>query len=455
MDIALKHLRNRPAGLPSTQTAVGRRAPLPNLPVEIWLIVIQMALRPSPVIDAEFEPLEIEQAHEYLDSGGPTSDKAAQGMVSRSKRNMRGVCRSWKELVDDIDTSKDRWSWGMSCFEGAPPITDPCRSPRLNQHHRIHFDQQFSARYTYPVSSLILDIASHHYRCDDPVNTTSLKEMISFPENLRVLNIQFKHFNASVHVLKDIEGMSIPLTTLGLHTTSVIILQTSLKIPTLISLFMKVPEYVSTNWNEHPSRFRWSFPSLRNLWWEDQHPWSSNDFCDGHPLFLDIVKDNFNSIRSLRTYPIAREVAEENSSLRWTKMPSLQALATKICRVHRKYHNTETQNQSMGDIRSDSVLYLVVLDKPETRPRNIADELQKYINICKNLQSVYLSGGSFHYPFGSSWWYMGEMQKLHNLCKENSIQIKCKRYDEFVDILRLSNRGIRGLFPQLKGVVDI
>ncbi|PVG01657.1 hypothetical protein CPB86DRAFT_781465 [Serendipita vermifera] len=40
---------------------------MPSLPVEIWLIIIQMALRPSLVVDIEFEPFEIEQAREYLD----------------------------------------------------------------------------------------------------------------------------------------------------------------------------------------------------------------------------------------------------------------------------------------------------------------------------------------------------------------------------------------------------
>ncbi|PVG01661.1 hypothetical protein CPB86DRAFT_781468 [Serendipita vermifera] len=445
MDVVLKILRTYPTepSLPQTKEACQKQ--LPSLPVEIWLIIFQMTLRPSLIIDAQFQPFEIELAHAYLDSNGTTSDKASQKMVSRSKRNLRGVCRSWKELADNIDVSEDHWAWDVTCREGAPPITDPDQRPRLNQHHDIPSGSQINGRYTHPVSTLVIDVGSHNHRHRGRIYMTSLRGTISFPEHLRVLNLRFEHFNASRNVLRDIEGMRIPLTTLGLHANSAVILQTSLEIPTLISLFITVPEYVITSWNEQPDHFRWKFPNLRNLWWEDQRLSYINSLRGGHPLFLHILRDHFKSIRTLRTCPITREIADDDSPLCWTKMPNLQSLATKFYRVEETSHKYEIQGHSDAAIESDSVLYLVVLDTSETKSQDVVDGLQKYIHICKNLRAIYLSGhdpvyfkrygwGFFQLPYPSNWWSTGAIQRLQSLCQIKSINIKYKKDEEFVDI---------------------
>ncbi|PVG01662.1 hypothetical protein CPB86DRAFT_823584 [Serendipita vermifera] len=442
MDKILQLLRKKRAEPPLIQTEEHRQ-PLPNFPVEIWRIILQMAIRPSLVIDGEFEPFEIEQAHIYLDSTSKTSERAAQEIVSRSIRNLRGVCRSWKELVDSTNTM---WAWDVTRREAGSPISNPYQCTRLNQYHQFPSGSQVNGQYTHPVTTLLIDINFGDYHSQGPIHMTSLKEVISFPEHLRVLNLQLECCRASNNVLRDIEVMHIPLTTLGLCTNSSDILQTSLSIPTLISLFITIPEYVEASWNEHPSRFQWNFPSLRNLWWEDQHLARANYLRDGHPLFLNIIRNHFKSIESLRMYPFVREVADEDSLLCWTKMPNLQALATIFCQLGLPPHICEPQSNSMTINKSDSVLYLVALDPMTTSSQQVVDRLQKYIHNCRNLREIYLLGhppavfrssgrGIFRNVYPSSdWWGPEPIRQLRETCQRNSIQIKYKKGEEFVDI---------------------
>ncbi|CAG8714290.1 16473_t:CDS:1, partial [Acaulospora colombiana] len=230
------------------QVEKGDPQPLPSLPVEVWLIILQMALRPSIVVDAEFEPFEIDLVRTYLDRTSRRSERAAQEIVSRNKRALRAVCRSWKKLVDTIEAM---WAWDVTCCEDAPPvITDPYRCPRLNQYHQLPLGAQINGGYTYPVSTLMMEINFHDYHHLGPIHMTSLKEVVSFPNHLRVLILQLECCKASGDVLRDIEVMRIPLTTLGLRIDSIDIFQTSLEIPTLISLFVMTPEYNTRNWRE-------------------------------------------------------------------------------------------------------------------------------------------------------------------------------------------------------------
>ncbi|PVG01659.1 hypothetical protein CPB86DRAFT_812289 [Serendipita vermifera] len=217
MDEVLQFLQNRIAKPSLSQTKEGRLKTLPSLPLEIWLIIIQMALRPSLVVDAEFEPYEIEQACVYLDSWSKASEKAAQTMVSSSKRNLRRVCRLWKELVDSIDTSEDKWTWNMSSRVGVLP-TDPHQYTRVDQYHYYDSGSQIS-RYMHPVSALMLTIGEYYDEEQPiPIRKIELKAFISFPEHLRVLNLQFAQCRTPKDTLRAIEVMRLPLTTLRVHT---------------------------------------------------------------------------------------------------------------------------------------------------------------------------------------------------------------------------------------------
>ncbi|PVG01663.1 hypothetical protein CPB86DRAFT_871068 [Serendipita vermifera] len=423
-----------------------RPGPLPHLPVELWFVIIQMAIRPSLVVDLEFEPFEIEQAHIHIDGTSKTSEEAAQRVVSRNKQNLGAVCRSWKELVDSIDTL---WAWDVTYSEGASPITDPYQCPRLNQHHSIPSGSQINSKYTHPVSYLSMDVTFHDYHHHGPIHMTSLKETISFPEHLRVLSLHIEQCRASKDALRDIEVMHIPLTTLGLRTNSVDILQTSLEIPTLVSLFMTIPEHNETSWDNPPSYFRWNFPSLRNFWWDVYRPAAAQYLPHGHPLFLEILRNHFESIRSLRINPIASEVANRYSSLCWVKMPNLQALATKFYRLDGSYHNYGVQSDFIVKVKSDSMLSLVVLDDLYVASlQNIVDALQNCMDVCTNLQAVYLTGDRplyskrpvlelLHPPKTTNLQGRGAMRRLQRLCKEKSIQLKYEKDGEFLELERV------------------
>ncbi|PVF95002.1 hypothetical protein CPB86DRAFT_788481 [Serendipita vermifera] len=440
MDRILRLFRKRRAKPLLTQIGEVLK-PLPSLPVEIWLIIFRMALRPSFVIDAEFETFEIDQAHLYLNSTSQRSERAARRIMSKTKHSLRGVCHSWKEAIDNIDTS-ERWTWDVTCFRDAPP-TDTHQCKRLNLRHSLSVGSPIHCQYTHPVSALMIDVSPCDFMYRGPTYMTTLAETISFSEHLRVLNLNLHGCKASKNVLKEIESIHIPLTTLGLYTQSVNILQTSLEIPTLISLFITVPTYVDTDWDEHPSRLQWKFPSLRNFWWADSHLSRHIYLQDGHPLFLGILRDHFESIRALRMHTIAREVADEDSSLCWTRMPMLQALATNFSRQGETHAQYEARHRPKA-IKSDSLQYLVALDQWVPNPQDVVDGLQGYIQGCKKLQGVHLVGYP-SYKFertdedwsqsrSDNWWDSGAMHRLELLCRKDSVLIKYGKDAKPMDI---------------------
>ncbi|PVG01658.1 hypothetical protein CPB86DRAFT_781466 [Serendipita vermifera] len=110
----------------------------------------------------------------------------------------------------------------------------------------------------------------------------------------------------------------------------------------------------------------------------------------------------------------------------------------------------------MTTLTSESVRYLVSLDRPPLgvqviNPRAIVNKLQKYIHICKNLEGIYLSGYppeifekyDERYSPWTNWRKQGAIQRLQKICKENSIQIKYKKGDEFVDTSHRRTRAVK------------
>jgi hypothetical protein len=263
---------------------------------------------------------------------------------------------------------------------------------------------------------------------------TSLLESISFPQYLRVLHLQLYRCRASKDVLKDIETGHIPLTTLALTTEWSDILQTSLEIPTLISLFITISEFVESNWNKYSCHFHWSFPNLRNFSWTEK-PDGCHRPYDVHPLFLDILKTHFNSIVSLQTSLIPREVANEESSLCWTKMPKLQSLVAGFHQLEEIKSKSNNISHSNGTSNSKSLRYLVAVGTFGVNPHQVVDGLKTAIYLCNELQTIYILGtyaqlirdksrGIFRSPRTYNFWDTGANQRLEKICQKRSIQVK-------------------------------
>jgi hypothetical protein len=405
---------------------------LPNLPIEIWLIILQMVIRPSLIIDLDFLPFEIERAQLCLNAihGG---ERAAQQMVWKSKCRLRAVCHTWKEMVDHLDLPS-HWVRNVPYRKGIPPPSTH-QHQRLIQYQSLPFGSRINGAYSHPVSNLsvVVDVCDFIYR--GPLYATSLAEFTSFPGHLRVLNLHLYECRASKDVLKDIEAGQIPLTTLGLTVRWTDILQTSLEIPTLTSLFMTIPRFDETLWSEHPSHFQWRFPNLRNLSWTESRQDGLHNLYNGHPLFLGILRDHFDLIASLRMFPMSRETVNVESLLCWSKMAKLQALAVNFAQMEENELKFDTKN-SMTAVKSDSVRYLVNLDAALVNPHKVVDGLEKAIDLCNKLQVVNLTGPPEIYkrdgwknflrsrPY--HWWDTGAIQRLQKLCNKCCIRGTCE-----------------------------
>jgi hypothetical protein len=432
MNTILQALRNRHQKRPAEPISTlieERRKPLPNLPVEIWFKIFRIVIRPSLIVDLDFEPFKIEQARLCLADSFLSNAITVKRMVLESTRRLRGVCRSWKEAVDYLD-APNKWIPYTNSHKGSTHM-DMHKCQKLL--HSLPFGYRTNRGYSHPVFNLMIYADPIDLMRHGPISVTSLAEVTPFPDQIRVLNLRLYGCQVSKDLLKDIQIRHIPLTTLALATGCSDMLQTSLEILTLISLFMTIPEFDETRWNEHPSYFQWNFPNLRNLSWTERCRDGRHHVYEGHPLLLEVLRNHFNLIIALRIYPIPREVADKNSSLCWIKMPQLQALATNFYRLEGTDNKTNIHNCST-DIASNSVQYLVAVDTALVNPHRIVDELQKAISVCDMLRVVYLPG----YPperyqkhakkglesSNFNWWDTGAIHRLQMLCKERLIQVK-------------------------------
>ncbi|CAG8766753.1 4836_t:CDS:1, partial [Acaulospora colombiana] len=228
----------------------------------------------------------------------------------------------------------------------------------------------------------------------------------------------------SVNLLKDIQKMSIPLTTLSLFLTDALILQTCLTIPTLISLFTSVPSFLGKRTWADISQYQWSLPALRDLSLvEHKHrsSWYSSDVWPTHPFYIELLKRHLLNLQSLLMHPMTTHVYDPMSPLCWTKMPNLQVLATEfgnrpaafLSRLH-----------FLPISRSGSVRHLIQFGQFPVGNR-AETGLCRYIPMCTRLESVTI----VDYDVGkwTSVETSKEMAKFRDICRGRGITVWAQR----------------------------
>jgi hypothetical protein len=440
-DIQRRLLGAKPASTNQVQNT------LPSLPIEIWWIIFEMVIFTGLLMLDEFESYEIHTAYEYfLD---PIRFSSGQCIPRRlavtRKRKLREVCKAWKQTIDSINldyrntlecTHLDRK--GLFLVDEWPPKqglgtvdTSHCKRLILEVYPVYGQGLRIGFRYTHPISALtVRALGGNRF-----AHLRSLSDIMSFPDQLKVLDLDLEKCKASMGLLKDLNGIpSVPLTTLSLSLKAPDVLQTSLTVPTLISLFLSIPPYDPEVWLwGDPSNFKWTFPALRNLSLIERHyrrsSLPSTMLPSTHHFFANLLKIHLSLIRSLLIQPMSAQVSNQDSSLCWKNMPNLQTLATNFSDISistdSKYHFGRTPRTR----KSDSVRHLIQFHLGSTGSVSMAKELQKYVRACSRLESVTMvDAPGFDITRWSTMKPEKEIIQLLKLCDERGIKVLAQDY---------------------------
>jgi hypothetical protein len=405
---------------PQPQSPEGRT--IPSLPNEIWWIILEMVIYPGLIVTADYLPFQIEAVCAGFFDETFGSQIGAQKMMVRTKGNLKGVCRTWKGMIESTKMGELRVFDSDALFFDPHTRVNTSHCSRLNRKNYSHpGDSLVRFAYTHSISTLSFRVAIPSTR----LHMKSLSDIISFPDELRALYLSLGSCKVSDHLLKDVETLSIPLTTLCLSASNPKILRTSLAIPTLVSLFISTSPYNKQEWKDDLSKFRWTLPALRNLALITGHSRSEPTFkisSSTHPFFLELLKENIPRIHSLLILPMTTQVFQDDSPLCWKSMPNLQALTTNfIDSCGMRYGRKKVQSRI---VKSESVRHLVQTHLDSCSIGEVAIELLYYVISCNQLESITFVGSPGLYDIPSNCGGNKEMLQLATVCNARDINLR-------------------------------
>ncbi|PVF92617.1 hypothetical protein CPB86DRAFT_790995 [Serendipita vermifera] len=352
-----------------------------------------MAIFPNLIVEMSFAPLQIETGFATIRNQNLCSQQAAQKLALDMRRNLQLVCRSWKQIIDSIKLEKQCVTdFGYEDGDDSLPVdTDGCL--RLNLKCMVYSRTSFiRLAWTHPVATVSLRIWSKNITTRARV--TSLGDIISFPEHIRALALEFGKLMVEKQVFSDLQTISPPLTTLCITLQSDTPLETPLRIPTLVTLFISIEV---CGFEAHPSDLRWIFPALRNLSLiEEDEEYRDIISMSSHtnPFFTALLEDHFSQIKSLLIYPTTRQIHYQDSPLCWVHMPNLRVLAAHFACIDIRYPGEPLPKSNSPILKSKSLRNLIQCHMDWVEEEKIVDGLQRYILACSQLEGVTFVGAS-------------------------------------------------------------
>ncbi|PVF95005.1 hypothetical protein CPB86DRAFT_828216 [Serendipita vermifera] len=418
-----------------------------GLPNEIWVVILEWAVRPSHLLDLSFEGIEIDEVHQSLWSPWK-KDQSSPYKPSRTNSRLRLVCRLWNEIIKYI--MPDQWDGILEHSssrrtyptEECSRVIDTKGYARLNEFWPSDWEENIKITYTQPISTLALYSSGSRWRV--PRRMDSLSDIISFPKELRALLLRFESCELPPKLLQYLETRTPVLTTLALHLAYKIpVFQEPLEIPTLKTLFISITHRYEPMWKEEAVSFRWIFPSLTNLSLEERDV--EYTLAPNHPFFTQLMRHNFSTVKSLRLDPMIAQVANLQSALAWTKWPNLKVLATNFVRFVSIRTNMQFQAKEISPIPSSSIRHLIELGKPTCPPWKISSQLIMCIKLCKKIETVTLLGDRDRYILPLNHTMLSHapmdiyceddsraMKELKKVCDQHKVKLQDKNYDELV-----------------------
>jgi hypothetical protein len=389
-----------------TQEVASSSFSLPVLPFELWCEILEWVIRPEFVVDLTFEPPEIDRAYRSLMNPYQRNSQFARKIARQNRNNLRMVCRTWKDFVDRL---KER-EWVLELYDSNGPLPGPHssfwksqktslkpNSPPIDTHQCSRLDlvyldntnTEFSVRYSHPVSTLSISISSSMFYLGDSGHISSLKKLVAFPGYLNALCIRVCELDISGDIAHEFQSSLSGLTLLCLCVKNESILQTPLEIPALVTLFLEVPQYESEIYSS------WVLPSLRNLSLSTKYDSPHENPPENNPFFLKLLEEHFNTIQSLRMFPMIPRVSDRYSPLCWVCMPRLQVLATDFDLSMNPFPQITHRDNTESDISrnqgtfnlSSSVRHLIQITGAGD-PRPQVAGIPGYIHACQRLETV-------------------------------------------------------------------
>jgi hypothetical protein len=365
-----------------------REHPMPILPTEIWLLILEAVIRPAMIIDIEHQPHQIYLAFKTMESGRHGDQSIAQSKMLEASRSLKVVCSLWKKLVDQIITTKpwvldDHRLWQDQGRQGThnrrPINTKNCA--RLNSEFKVAEEElHVEMRYSHPISTLSIAILESHQ-----ASLASLEDIISFPSQLRVLSI-LAECQIGQSFLKSLQMGLSALTTLKL-SLYLSQLTEPMEFPAVITFFLDIKQH-TIPFNNPPLNTQWKLPMLRSLGLKQNPAFiGSEQHFNLNPLLFELLKTRVDSIRALFIEPLPQEIVDINSPICWLKMKQLNSLATDF----RSLSMASSRAYITKDWpKSISVRHLIQTNLG-LKQLDIESKLRFLMACCPNLEAIILS----------------------------------------------------------------
>jgi hypothetical protein len=381
------------AGLPALKWTHGwRPASVPSLPTELWLDILEIAIRPSIILDLEFDPGQIELAYKCLVWESHGNQRAAAKMALRTSRTLGAVCSVWRSLIEQIDIVMPWVVEETRCWPDAGQLhksahdgfltTDTQIFTRLNRKIILNGQDFERIRYSHPLPTLSLSIVGAN---QEPM--IALENITPFPTKLKVLSLHLNKRQVTCQILKEMEMGLSALTTLRLCLQASAVRE-FLEFPTVVTFFLSITHVGIDPETSSLSYIRWKFPMLQNLALTDYikttGKWLSIKM---NPFFFETLQAHIDSIRSLRIEPMTKEIVDPTSPICWLRMKKLKALAANFSEP--TIPTTLSYNKLYG-WKSNSVRYLIQT-RTQMNDWDHGDTIRYFMGSCPHLESLSIS----------------------------------------------------------------
>ncbi|PVF92758.1 hypothetical protein CPB86DRAFT_790823 [Serendipita vermifera] len=376
----------------SYRVQVTEKVKTPRLPNEIWLIILEFAIRPTMVTELEFEPYQIDQAYKCLSCRSHGDQRAAERMTFKAGNPLRAVCALWRDIIDQLEIDSP---WVLDDPSYRPDIQSNQSSSTygdtvINTENHIRMNRliipeeetlQIQMKYSHPLTTLALSVDDKGHLA---ARLGSVHDITSFPAELRVLSLYLDIHAIPYSFFKELQMSLTSLTTLRLWLYPGVITE-SLEFPTVITLCIGILKPRLLTSPIILSALQWTLPVLRNLSLTDHNRSADQNTrrrTGVTPFFLKLLQTHFDIIQSLRIEPTMNEIFDVASTICWLKLPRLNTLAA-------DFDFTLIPAKHNQELKSNSVLHLIQTVK-NIHSSEDGSRIRYFIRSCPQLETLSL-----------------------------------------------------------------
>ncbi|CAG7849168.1 SubName: Full=Uncharacterized protein {ECO:0000313/EMBL:CCA68791.1} [Serendipita indica DSM 11827] len=286
-----------------------------ELPIELWLQIIELVLKPSFATDETFQPENLYFFCLSLIIHQFSNPSLAHSRLARC--TLRLVSRSFKAMVDEV-SPRVRSQWILSYSRDNATTYPPCI--RLDKKFRNYEELSAGKPYPHPVQTLVLQ--DMPMRLGDQETGRLISGTIQRPSRLTTLHLSFMPAPSQTAEFPMSMLSALPsLQTLSVASHKDILLNGPLLLPNLVNLFLICQMVPTSDLSE------WRFPSLATLS-IDTRGWPQSTGTSILQQHCDLIGRHRETILSLRISPVMEREMRVRLRAHLEAMPRLESLAT-------------------------------------------------------------------------------------------------------------------------------